>query len=105
MPDDADPRSLPADTVLTLAFDAQGSLWVGTTRGIARWTGKDFERIELPGKRPNPMAFSLTVDGDGLWAGTSTGPWRRSGDGRWVGRKSTRLNSSPSCASRMPSSA
>ena len=84
MPDAADPRSLPADTVLTLAFDPQGSLWVGTTRGLARWTGKDFERIALPGKRPNPMAFSLTVDGDALWAGTSTGPWRRGGDGRWV---------------------
>ena len=84
MPDDADPRSLPADTVLTLAFDGQGTLWVGTTRGIARWTGKDFERVALPGKRPDPLVFSLTADGEALWAGTSTGPWRRGRDGGWV---------------------
>jgi signal transduction histidine kinase/CheY-like chemotaxis protein/sugar lactone lactonase YvrE len=30
------------------------------------------------------LVFSLTADGEALWAGTSTGPWRRGGDGRWV---------------------
>ncbi|MFC7302330.1 hybrid sensor histidine kinase/response regulator [Cognatiluteimonas weifangensis] len=84
MPEAGNPRSLPADTVLALLFDAQGTLWVGTTQGVARWTGKDFERIALPGAQPAPLVFSLTRDGDAIWVGAGSGVWRRSRDGRWV---------------------
>jgi ligand-binding sensor domain-containing protein/signal transduction histidine kinase/CheY-like chemotaxis protein len=84
MPREGDPRSLPADTVMNLAFDAGGTLWIGTTAGVARWTGRDFERVTLPGDTPAPIVFSLTVDGDALWAGTSIGVFRRDHDGRWV---------------------
>jgi ligand-binding sensor domain-containing protein/signal transduction histidine kinase/CheY-like chemotaxis protein len=84
MPDAGDPHSLPADTVMTLAFDARGVLWIGTTAGIAHWNGHGFERIALPGSATASIVFSLTVDGDALWAGTSAGVFRRGPDGRWV---------------------
>ena len=84
MPEDGDPHSLPSETVMALTFDASGTLWVGTTRGVARWNGRDFDRVELPGATPAPLVFSLSRDGDALWAGTSTGVYRRSKDGRWV---------------------
>jgi ligand-binding sensor domain-containing protein/CheY-like chemotaxis protein/nitrogen-specific signal transduction histidine kinase len=84
MPIDNDPHSLPADTVMTLVFDAHGALWIGTTAGVACWDGRGFERIALPAKTPAPVVFSLTVDGDALWAGTSAGVFRRGPDGRWV---------------------
>ncbi|WP_246069854.1 hybrid sensor histidine kinase/response regulator [Cognatiluteimonas lumbrici] len=79
-----DGSGLPAPTVLALLVDAQGVLWAGTMRGLARWTGDDFERVSLPGPRPGPLVFSLSLDGDALWVGASTGVFRRSGSGRWV---------------------
>jgi ligand-binding sensor domain-containing protein/CheY-like chemotaxis protein/nitrogen-specific signal transduction histidine kinase len=84
MPDPRDPHSLPADTVMTLAFDARGTLWIGTTVGIARRDAEGFQRIAVPGAAPAPVVFSLTADGDALWAGTSVGVFRRGPDGHWV---------------------
>ncbi|MBO7942098.1 hypothetical protein JTP77_040305, partial [Streptomyces sp. S9] len=59
MPKDGDPRSLPSPTVLTLSYDARGDLWAGTFKGLARWTGHDFERIGLPGEDPTPWVFAI----------------------------------------------
>jgi len=52
VPDGDDPRSLPSDTVLSLTVDARQRLWVGTTQGLARWTGDGFERVAVPGAWP-----------------------------------------------------
>ena len=83
MPKDGDPRSLPSSTVLSLSFDARGELWIGTFKGLARWTGSDFERIALPGENPAPWVFSVTPVADQLWIGSKTGLYRRERDGRW----------------------
>ncbi len=83
MPDDDDPRSLPSDIVLSLSVDSDAQLWIGTTRGLARWTGRDFERVALPGEQPAPMIFSATPVGDSLWVGARSGPFRRDPDGSW----------------------
>ena len=40
---------LPSDTVLSLAVDADGVLWVGTDKGLARQRGRRFEPVTLPG--------------------------------------------------------
>ena len=73
MPRAGDPRSLPDVGVVQLAVGPDGSLWVGTQRGVARWTGHDFARLPddvLPASVANMLAF----DGDGtLWIGTSRG--------------------------------
>jgi signal transduction histidine kinase/CheY-like chemotaxis protein len=83
MPRDGDARSLPDSTVFTLAFDARGRLWVGTTGGLARWTGRDFERVALPGSDASPAIYSLTRDGDGVWVGAATGLMRLGAHGAW----------------------
>ena len=38
--DPKDPRSLPADTVTRVYREAGGTLWVGTSNGLARWDGE-----------------------------------------------------------------
>src|SRR3546814_590390 len=83
MPRDGDARSLPSDIVLSLGVDRQDRLWVGTTAGLARWTGQDFERVALPGEVAAPTIFSVTPLGDELWVGASSGVFRRGADGTW----------------------
>ena len=82
MPEADDPRSLPSDTVLALAVDAGDRLWVATPAGLARWTGRDFERVALPGA-VDASVHSLTVDAGGLWVGAADGLYRLDPDGRW----------------------
>ncbi len=43
-PAPATPRSLPHASVGQLVVAADGTLWIGTQGGVARWTGRDFER-------------------------------------------------------------
>lgn len=75
-----DAGNLPSDTILSLAVDAQGVLWVGTTAGLARLRGDRFERVALPGAEGVPMIYSLALQADGMWAGTSLGVWRLQGN-------------------------
>ena len=67
---------LPADTILALRFDPSGTLWAGTTRGLARLEGTRFEPVALPGDSPDPLVYSITPDGDALWIGTRSGVFR-----------------------------
>ncbi|MFP7722088.1 hybrid sensor histidine kinase/response regulator [Lysobacter sp. A3-1-A15] len=83
MPRDGDARSLPAATVLALEPDAGGRLWVGTTRGLAYWTGRDFERVPLPGPSTAAVVYSVSAVDDGVWVGAATGVFRRDAAGRW----------------------
>ena len=83
MPVPGDPRSLPATTVLALAFDAAGRLWIGTTRGLACWNGHGFERVSLPGAVAAPVVYAIVAGADGLWVGSAAGLHHRSADGRW----------------------
>jgi ligand-binding sensor domain-containing protein/nitrogen-specific signal transduction histidine kinase len=74
---------LPADTVLALAVDAQGVLWVGTTKGLARLQGETFETVELPDAEGPQMIYSLATQSDGVWVGGAQGIWRRT-SGQWT---------------------
>ncbi|MGV8940351.1 MAG: ATP-binding protein [Lysobacter sp.] len=78
-----DLRSLPSDVVLSLAVDGAGVLWVGTTKGVARWNGTEFERLALPGDNPAPMVFSVSEVGGDIWVGAATGAFRSSRNGEW----------------------
>jgi len=85
MPGEGGTGGLPSPTVLALAFDAGGVLWAGTTRGLARWNGTGFERVDLPGAKPAPVVFSLSLVGnDELWVGASSGVFRHAAAGHWV---------------------
>lgn len=76
-------QGLPDDTVISLAFDARGRLWVATPGGLARWSGRGFEAVPLPGPQPRPMVLSVSPVGGSLWVGTDIGVFERLADGRW----------------------
>ena len=83
LPEQNNPRSLPASSVPYLATLPDGSLWIGTKHGVARWTGTDFERIgaEL---LPSTLINGLTAEPDGsLWISTMAGATVRRPDGRF----------------------
>ena len=74
---------LPSDTVLELAVDAAGTLWIGTDAGLARRRDGRIERVPLPGEAEPSLVYALVARGDGLWVGTAHGVWHRDGRGQW----------------------
>ncbi len=68
-------QGLPSDHVLEVFFDSQQQIWVGTTRGLARWSQDRFEVIpELEGL----IIYELVEDASGsLWIATSSGLYRK----------------------------
>ncbi len=85
LPVDGDPRSLPASAVNLLKVAPDGTLWVGTKHGLARWTGHDFERQVLP-PQFSGQVNGLSIDADGsLWLADANGALtQRTADGRFV---------------------
>ena len=81
--DPAAADGLPSDTILALAADAQGALWIGTDSGLARLQDGAIHAVRLPGADGTPMVYSLSLQADGLWVGTSAGVWRRDARGAW----------------------
>lgn len=75
-------HGLPSDIVMSLAVDAGNRLWVGTPKGLARQQGDGFEAVALPDAEGTPVVYSLSVQADGLWVGTSLGVWLWEG-GQW----------------------
>lgn len=69
---DGDPQALPSDNVLSLAFSPDGQLWIGTMAGLVRYDGKRMHREALPVPEAH-IIYSVTADGDRIWAGTSAG--------------------------------
>ena len=74
---------LPSDTVLELAVDAAGSLWIGTDAGLARMRDGLIQRITLPGEAAPSVVYALVALGDDVLVGTTNGVWRRDARGRW----------------------
>ncbi len=75
---------LPSDTVLALAFDRAGRLWIGTDAGLARYEAGKLVAAPLPGDAPTPLVYSLTLDGDTLWVGSAAGVFQHTEAGRWM---------------------
>jgi signal transduction histidine kinase/CheY-like chemotaxis protein/sugar lactone lactonase YvrE len=74
-------RSLPSPNVRRLLVDRDGTLWIGTADGMARWTGHDFAR-EPASALPAPSINGLSRDvGGRLWIGTPRGLVARDGNG------------------------
>jgi diguanylate cyclase (GGDEF)-like protein len=73
-------EGLPQMTVFALAEDADGYVYAGTQDGLARWDGRRFGRIALPGERRDWVTH-LWSSAEGLWIGTDeNGLFRRQGD-------------------------
>src|SRR3546814_621972 len=80
--DEDDPDSLPSDTVWSLAFDSNGTLWIGTLAGLAKFQDGRIERVAMP-VEGTPRLYSTVLVGDDLWVGTAQGVYVRAPDGRW----------------------
>ncbi|GAB1340977.1 hypothetical protein MASR1M101_01040 [Gemmatimonas sp.] len=61
--------------VWALAFDASGSLWMGTdTRGILRWNGRELQSVDPDRRRAwDPVWWLMRDSRNNVWAGTSVG--------------------------------
>jgi diguanylate cyclase (GGDEF)-like protein len=80
-------RALPQDIVLGMARADDGSVFIGTKRGLFRASqdGRQVARVEFAGRDPAASTWALLADADTLWIGGQTdGLWRldlRSGAG------------------------
>lgn len=75
---------LPAKTVLAMAADASGGLWIGTSRGLAYWDGKQMQHIHLPHEGAAGRVYSLLLENGRLWVGSAAGVFRREPHGQWI---------------------
>ncbi|MFH7041308.1 two-component regulator propeller domain-containing protein [Paucibacter sp. JuS9] len=78
-PDASKPETaLPQDIVVALEQAADGSVFIGTKRGLYRASGDGslVRRVTLAGRDPNASTWALLADGDTLWiGGQSDGLW------------------------------
>lgn len=67
------PDGLHEPLVWSLAPGADGTLWVGTNEGLARWTNGHFEKVVSGDQLPHPQAYSLLAEPGQVWIGTRQG--------------------------------
>ncbi len=68
---------VPAGTVTALARDGTGHMWVGTTRGAARFDGRRWTMPDAAGALPAGPIYALHADRFGtMWAAAEDGTWR-----------------------------
>lgn len=67
-------RDLPGSRIQTLFTDRQGTLWIGTNAGLARWTNGKLEKLPITDPLATASILTLLEDREGnLWVGTETG--------------------------------
>ena len=67
-------RELPGSRIQALTADHEGSLWIGTNSGLARWTNGKLQRFSITDALSTASVLSLMEDHEGnLWVGTETG--------------------------------
>ncbi len=100
----ANEGNLPASTVLSMAKDRTGAIWVGTTAGVTVFdnpagvfSGNVNARAPIFGRtgllRDQPVAALAVDGGNRKWIGTSTGLYRFSADGTQLIGNFTTANS------------
>ncbi len=69
-----DQDGLPQNSVECLAMDARGYLWAGTQDGAARYNGRTWTPVPLPGRANSRWVRSLLAASDGsIWFGQVLG--------------------------------
>ena len=80
--DDGDPDSLPSDTIMSLAFARDGTLWIGTRAGVAKFADGRVQRVAMP-MDATPLLYAATLVDDDLWVGTAQGVYVLGAGERW----------------------
>jgi ligand-binding sensor domain-containing protein len=76
---------LTSNSIHSLALDAKGNLYAGTTKGINIYDGKRFYKVLKSDGLGSNNIYSLTLDNEGnLWAGTERGVDRISFQGSFA---------------------
>lgn len=79
-PDGSRPETaLPPDIVLAMSLAKDGSVYIGTKRGLYRASadGRQVARVRLGARDPAASTWALLADGDTLWVGGQfDGLWR-----------------------------
>lgn len=61
-------HSFPSNSVLSLNYDSQNTLWIGTYGGLVLYDGATFEKEDM--KSTGSKVFAITEDSDGtMWIG------------------------------------
>jgi signal transduction histidine kinase/ligand-binding sensor domain-containing protein len=67
-------RDLPGDRIQTIITDREGTLWIGTNAGLARWAEGKLQRFPVTDPLAMASVLSLMEDHEGnIWVGTETG--------------------------------
>lgn len=67
-------RELPGSRIQALLEDGEGSLWIGTNDGLARWANGKLQRLPVTDALAGESILALLEDREGnLWIGTETG--------------------------------
>jgi signal transduction histidine kinase/ligand-binding sensor domain-containing protein/DNA-binding NarL/FixJ family response regulator len=81
----ADRDGLPQNSVMDLAIDLRGYIWVATQDGLARYNGRSWTIVNLPNRTVSNFVRCLVAASDGsLWCGRQDGGVARLlPDGQW----------------------
>jgi len=67
-------KELPGSRIQVVLTDREGTLWIGTNGGLARWVDGKVQRLPITDPLATASVLSLMEDREGnLWAGTETG--------------------------------
>jgi len=85
------------DIKINTLLTADGELWIGTDKGLARWNGREMTETALTNSREHLQILSLARDsGSNIWIGTSKGLIRLNTDGvsqaEWTGIAAPEVN-------------
>jgi signal transduction histidine kinase/ligand-binding sensor domain-containing protein len=67
-------RELPGSRIQIVLKDHEGSLWIGTNGGLARWVADNVQRLPVTDPLATASVLALMEDREGnIWVGTETG--------------------------------